>query len=861
MKKVNNKHLFILIVIVFILNTLLFKSINTTFAQFSLPTSKPSEGGGGHIIINPLKEDLDIGGFSIFGDGNIDINGTIKASEWHTSEIMGENNFLSLSSQGLENPQLQLHTAGRWHYIESDDLSYVDNNYIKLDEEGYSGDFVILEDSTATEGRYTQFSNGIRYGPYSTLPVGNYKYLMRLRYEDNTDNSVIATLKLYSAGNPIYDEWNIKGTDFKGSNEWQVFSVPFSIDETTSSFEAYTIPQNNKIIQEDYIAFVPDDDGETQRMHSLSVSSNVGIGVSEPLAKLDVRGNTILGGGNSVNVILASHPRTDEDGNIIGTGLVKGATSFDYDNSVGGFHPDGAFWASPMIYRSTRIPENGSGAFPWNNYGELFIQGTSYGSGYNKGISFVTWDGTEADPAIRMRVNKDGNVGILGENNFLSLSSQGLENPQLQLHTAGRWHYIESDDLSYVDNNYIKLDEEGYSGDFVILEDSTATEGRYTQFSNGIRYGPYSTLPVGNYKYLMRLRYEDNTDNSVIATLKLYSAGNPIYDEWNIKGTDFKGSNEWQVFSVPFSIDETTSSFEAYTIPQNNKIIQEDYIAFVPDDDGETQRMHSLSVSSNVGIGVSEPLAKLDVRGNTILGGGNSVNVILASHPRTDEDGNIIGTGLVKGATSFDYDNSVGGFHPDGAFWASPMIYRSTRIPENGSGAFPWNNYGELFIQGTSYGSGYNKGISFVTWDGTEADPAIRMRIDKVGDVDIKGKIKTEKIYSNSDSGEIAKNETIIKEINFPDGGEVFLLTVKMWRTSVHILKTYLIHTAPGNVNLGFTELLSSSYSAGNIEIENENNSTHFGLNANSDNKLKIIFDNDHDEWQYWNWSYTRINF
>ena len=536
MKKVNNKHLFILIVIVFILNTLLFKSINTTFAQFSLPTSKPSEGGGGHIIINPLKEDLDIGGFSIFGDGNIDINGTIKASEWHTSEIMGENNFLSLSSQGLENPQLQLHTAGRWHYIESDDLSYVDNNYIKLDEEGYSGDFVILEDSTATEGRYTQFSNGIRYGPYSTLPVGNYKYLMRLRYEDNTDNSVIATLKLYSAGNPIYDEWNIKGTDFKGSNEWQVFSVPFSIDETTSSFEAYTIPQNNKIIQEDYIAFVPDDDGETQRMHSLSVSSNVGIGVSEPLAKLDVRGNTILGGGNSVNVILASHPRTDEDGNIIGTGLVKGATSFDYDNSVGGFHPDGAFWASPMIYRSTRIPENGSGAFPWNNYGELFIQGTSYGSGYNKGISFVTWDGTEADPAIRMR-------------------------------------------------------------------------------------------------------------------------------------------------------------------------------------------------------------------------------------------------------------------------------------------------------------------------------------IDKVGDVDIKGKIKTEKIYSNSDSGEIAKNETIIKEINFPDGGEVFLLTVKMWRTSVHILKTYLIHTAPGNVNLGFTELLSSSYSAGNIEIENENNSTHFGLNANSDNKLKIIFNNDNSNWQHWNWSYTRMNF
>ena len=73
-KKINNYHIFILILIVFILNTILFRSINLTFAQFPSPPGTPGEQTT-NIVVNPLREDLDLGGYKIIGDGSIDVTG------------------------------------------------------------------------------------------------------------------------------------------------------------------------------------------------------------------------------------------------------------------------------------------------------------------------------------------------------------------------------------------------------------------------------------------------------------------------------------------------------------------------------------------------------------------------------------------------------------------------------------------------------------------------------------------------------------------------------------------------------------------------------------------------------------------
>ena len=60
-KKINNYHIFILIIIVFILNTILFKSIDLTFAQWVSPESTPGDQTT-NIVVNPLQEDLNLRG-------------------------------------------------------------------------------------------------------------------------------------------------------------------------------------------------------------------------------------------------------------------------------------------------------------------------------------------------------------------------------------------------------------------------------------------------------------------------------------------------------------------------------------------------------------------------------------------------------------------------------------------------------------------------------------------------------------------------------------------------------------------------------------------------------------------------------
>ena len=75
-KKINNYHLSLLLIIVFILNTILFQSIKITQGQqFKDPLSGPGAGVGASIVTSPLSADLDLGGNNIFGEGNINIDG------------------------------------------------------------------------------------------------------------------------------------------------------------------------------------------------------------------------------------------------------------------------------------------------------------------------------------------------------------------------------------------------------------------------------------------------------------------------------------------------------------------------------------------------------------------------------------------------------------------------------------------------------------------------------------------------------------------------------------------------------------------------------------------------------------------
>ena len=116
--------------------------------------------------------------------------------------------------------------------------------------------------------------------------------------------------------------------------------------------------------------------------------------------------------------------------------LIEGSASALTFGGRNGFVTTVPGAASPFIYSAARFPNNGSGAFPFNNYGETIFQGTLR-SGYNGGFSFVTGQGAigaTISPTIKVRIDNSGNVGIgttspgakLDVNGEVKFSSSGV---------------------------------------------------------------------------------------------------------------------------------------------------------------------------------------------------------------------------------------------------------------------------------------------------------------------------------------------------------------------------------------------------------------------------------------------------
>lgn len=133
-------------------------------------------------------------------------------------------------------------------------------------------------------------------------------------------------------------------------------------------------------------------------------------------------GNLLIGGSMLVNNLLSVGGGMENYDTINIIAAPAGyPTGDDTANQVA---EGGASLGVPMVYRSSRTPADGSGDWPFDQAGELVLQGTSHGRDYNRGISLVTApDGGE--PAVALRITEDGRVGV------------GTSNPRSALEVAG----------------------------------------------------------------------------------------------------------------------------------------------------------------------------------------------------------------------------------------------------------------------------------------------------------------------------------------------------------------------------------------------------------------------------------------
>jgi hypothetical protein len=329
------------------------------------------------------------------------------------------------------------------------------------------------------------------------------------------------------------------------------------------------------------------------------------------------------------------------------------------------------------------------------------------------------------------------------------------------------------------------------------------------------------------------------------------------------------------------------------------------------DDSYLTERM-IIDSSGNVGIGIEQPNANLhiyedrdNINAEINLESSDSVNGYWGIyHDRSSDDLRFWNSGENRFIITSEGNINIGTTlapddDPTYNLYAYEELSGAKIAIESGINAHAGIHIGKLNIAGDEqlYATiGFDEVHDSLIINNTGSFSNSHIAITPTGDVgigtyapgaklDVKGNIKTEKIYSNSNSGTIhyGLDNKVYEVITLPPdwNGATYLLTLKMWGSNVHLIKTYLVHTAPPNVNVGFTELLTNTYHLGEIELNTEDGRGHFALNMEdqdtgsgdgtnnqalwSMNKLRVTYYNNYEEPSYptqnWAWSYTRINF
>jgi hypothetical protein len=198
---------------------------------------------------------------------------------------------------------------------------------------------VTVSDSTADAGiamqrTASQGAGTVWFGPYITLPAGNYTVQYRVKVASNTSPHVVITLDAVNAVNMVgaasYGHIEVHPSDFRSSGDWETFSLPITVANNDSNIEFRGINFVPGItdFSLDYVNVIPGDvRGYSSPQLTFVPNGNVGIGTTAPGAKLEVSGSVLLTSGSGGSI-------TYQDGTTQTTAWTGTVCGGDYAESV-----------------------------------------------------------------------------------------------------------------------------------------------------------------------------------------------------------------------------------------------------------------------------------------------------------------------------------------------------------------------------------------------------------------------------------------------------------------------------------------------------------------------------------------------
>ena len=137
----------------------------------------------------------------------------------------------------------------------------------------------VVTDSTASGGENVTLSSGQLYGPYHTLPRGQYRLCVKMKTTNAAYTGDAARITLHTSSATVIPETRtVRGVDFGTNNKWQSFSVPFQVvGASTNAVEFYLFALNSQAISIDYFFIMNDTDSYSTKVYGDQIVDGVTI--------------------------------------------------------------------------------------------------------------------------------------------------------------------------------------------------------------------------------------------------------------------------------------------------------------------------------------------------------------------------------------------------------------------------------------------------------------------------------------------------------------------------------------------------------------------------------------------------------